>query len=151
MGELSDLKVRKLNKPGRYTAGDTLYLKVSPSGNKSWIQRLIVRGRRHDLGLGTYPLVSLAKARGKAMDNRALARSGGDPMSVKRMEELLEALPTFQELAREHIAENLHSWRNVKHRAQWLSTLETYAFPTIGPLKVKEITRIHVKKLLDPI
>ena len=151
MGELSDLKVRKLNKPGRYTAGDTLYLKVSPSGNKSWIQRLIVRGRRHDLGLGTYPLVSLAKARGKAMDNRALARSGGDPMSVKRMEELLEALPTFQELAREHIAENLHSWRNVKHRAQWLSTLETYAFPTIGPLKVKEITRIHVKKVLSPI
>ena len=151
MGELSDLKVRKLNKPGRYTAGDTLYLKVSPSGNKSWIQRLIIRGRRHDLGLGTYPLVSLAEARGKAMDNRALARSGGDPMSVKRREKLLEALPSFQELAREHIAENLHSWRNVKHRAQWLSTLETYAFPTIGPLKVKEITRIHVKKVLSPI
>ena len=79
MGELSDLKVRKLNKPGRYTAGETLYLKVSPSGNKSWIQRLIINGRRHDLGLGRYPLVSLAEARGKAIDNRALARSGRRP------------------------------------------------------------------------
>lgn len=151
MGELSDLKVRKLNKSGRYTAGETLYLKVSPAGKKSWIQRLIVGGRRHDLGLGTYPLVSLAEARGRAMDNRALARSGGDPMAVKREERLLEALPTFQELAREHIAENLHSWKNAKHGAQWLSTLETYAFPTIGALKVKEITRLHVKKVLDPI
>ena len=151
MGELSDLKVRKLNKPGRYTAGETLYLKVSPSGNKSWIQRLIINGRRHDLGLGRYPLVSLAEARGKAIDNRALARSGGDPMAVKREERLMVSVPTFAELAREHIAENLHSWRNIKHRAQWLSTLETYAFPTIGPMRVKEITRIHVKKVLDPI
>ena len=151
MGELSDVKVRKLKKPGRYTDGDTLYLKVSLSGSKSWIQRLIIKGRRHDLGLGAYPLVSLAEARGRAMDNRALARSGGDPMAVKREERLLEALPTFEELAREHIAENLHSWKNAKHGAQWLSTLETYAFPTLGSLKVKEITRIHVKKVLDPI
>ena len=151
MGELSDLKVRKLHKAGRYTAGETLYLKVSPAGKKSWIQRLIVGGRRHDLGLGRYPLVSLAEARERARDNRALARSGGDPMAVKREERLLEALPTFQELAREHIAENLHSWKNAKHGAQWLSTLETYAFPTIGPLKVGEITRLQVKKVLDPI
>ena len=148
MGELSDVKVRKLKKPGRYTDGDTLYLKVSLPGSKSWIQRLIIKGRRHDLGLGAYPLVSLAEARGRPMDNRALARSGGDSMAVKREERLLEALPTFEELAREHIAENLHSWKNAKHGAQWLSTLETYAFPTLGFLKVKEITRIHMKKVL---
>ena len=85
------------------------------------------------------------------MATGALARSGGDPMAVKREERLLEALPTFEELAREHIAENLHSWKNAKHGAQWLSTLETYAFPSLGSLKVKEITRIHVKKVLDPI
>ena len=150
MGELSDVKVRKLKKPGRYTDGDTLYLKVSPSGSKSWIQRLIIKGRRRDLGLGAYPLVSLAEARGRALDNRALARSGGDPMAVKREERLLEALPTFEELAREHIAETLHSWKNAAHGAQWLSTLETYAFPTLGSLKVKEITRIHVKKYSTP-
>ena len=151
MGGLSDVKVRKLKKPGRYTDGDTLYLKVSPSGNKAWIQRLVIGGRRRDLGLGAYPMVSLAEARGKAMDNRALARSGGDPMAAKREERLLETLPTFEELAREHIAENLHSWKNAKHRLQWTSTLETYAFPTLGSLKVKEITRMHVKKVLDPI
>jgi integrase len=151
MGELSDVKVRKLRNPGRYTDGDTLYLNVSPSGSKSWMQRLIIQGRRRDLGLGAYPLVSLAEARGKAIENRALARSGGDPMAVKREERLLESLPTFEELAREHIAENLLSWRNVKHRAQWHSSLETYAFPILGSLKVKDISRIHVKKVLDPI
>ena len=98
MSKLSDVKVRKLKMPGRHPDGDTLYLKVSPSGNKSWIQRLIINGRRRDLGLGVYPLVSLAEARGKAMDNRALARAGDDPMAMKREERLLEALPTFKTL-----------------------------------------------------
>ena len=60
-------------------------------------------------------------------------------------------VPTFEALARLHIADNLHSWKNAKHRAQWLSTLETYAFPTLRSLKVNQITRRHVAGLLAPI
>ena len=61
------------------------------------------------------------------------------------------AMPTFEALTRQHIAENSHAWRNVKHRSQWLSTLETYAFPTIGAVKVNEITRKQVVDALLPI
>ena len=140
-----------MKSPGRYSAGETLYLMVWPNGRKTWVQRLTIDGRRTDLGLGPYPAVSLAQARQKALDNRSLAKSGGNPLVVKQEDAMLSQLPTFEALARQHIAENLHSWRNAKHRAQWLSTLATYAFPTLGPLRVNEITRRHVIETLTRI
>ena len=151
MGKLSATKVHKLKKPGRHSDGETLILLVSPSGAKSWVQRIRINGQRHDLGLGGYPVVSLAQARRKAQDNRALAKSGGDPLAEKREEAMVAAMPTFEALARLHISENSHAWRNAKHRAQWLSTLETYAFPIIGAVKINEIMRRQVVDVLSPI
>ena len=149
--KLSDLKVRNLKTPGRYPDGATLYLVVWPSGSKSWVQRLTIGGRRADLGLGGYPAMSLAQARRKAQDNRALAKSGGDPLAEKREAAVVAAMPTFEALARQHITEHRHAWRNSKHAAQWLSTLEAYAFPIIGAAKVNEITRRQVVDILSPI
>ena len=65
--------------PGRHADGNGLYLFVQPSRTRSWIQRLLVRGRRRELGLGSFALVPLAEAREKALANRKLARQGGDP------------------------------------------------------------------------
>ena len=64
---------------------------------------------------------------------------------------MVAAMPAFEALARQHIAEHRHAWRNSKHAAQWLSTLETYAFPTIGTVKVNEISRRQVVDVLSPI
>ena len=149
--KLTDRQVRNYKTPGRYPDGATLYLVVWPSGSKSWVQRLTISGRRTDLGLGGYPAISLAQARRKAQENRSLARSGGNPIAEKREEAMAAAMPTFEALTRQHIAENSHTWRNAKHRAQWFSTLETYAFPTIGAVKVNEITRKQVVDALLPI
>ena len=150
----TDVAVRNVQTPGRYSAGETLYLMVWPNGSKSWVQRLTIEGRRTDLGLGAYPTVTLKEARQKARENRSLTKSGGNPLAVKQGEAMLAEIPTFESLARKHIAENLDSWKNAKHRAQWLSTLETYAFPTLRSLrslKVNQITRRHVAGLLAPI
>ena len=151
MGKLTDRSVRNLKTPGRFPDGETLYLKIWPSGAKSWVQRLVIGGRRTDLGLGAYPVVSLAQARRKAQDNRALAKSGGDPLAEKREEAMVAAMPTFEALALQHIAEHRHAWRNAKHAGQWLSTLETYAFPSIGAVKVNEVSRKQVVDALSPI
>ena len=148
MARLTDRGIRSLKTPGRHPDGETLYLVVSRSGYRSWIQRLVIRGRRHDMGLGPFPAVSLAEARQRAHNNRVLARSGGDPMSDKQA---AARVPSFETLARQHIAENSSSWRNLKHRAQWLTTLEVYAFPSLGGLRVHEITRRHVIETLTPI
>ena len=78
--------------PGRYCDGQGLYLFVQPSGTRSWVQRIAIRGRRHELGLGSTALVPLAEARAKALANRKIAREGGDPLAEKRR---AETTPTF--------------------------------------------------------
>ena len=83
MGRLTVAMVRALSKPGRYGDGGTLFLNMAPRGSKSWIQRLTVNGKRRDLGLGGWPLVTLAEARDQAFENRRLARRGGDPVADK--------------------------------------------------------------------
>ena len=143
--------VRNEKTPGRHPIGETLYLMVWPSGSKSWVQRISIKGERKDIGLGPHPPVSLAQARQKAGENRTIVKSGGDPLAAKREEARLAETPTFEQLARQHIAQNRLSWKNIKHRAQWESTLKTYAFPKIGALKVNEIDRKHVVEVLAPI
>ena len=56
---------------------------MDPSGARQWVQRLVIRGRPRMLGLGGYPLVSLAEARNAAFVNRQRARAGGDPLAEK--------------------------------------------------------------------
>ena len=70
MGKLSALAAKAMSKPGRHGDGDGLYLNIAPSGSKSWVQRIVVDGRRRDIGLGPYPAVSLARARSIAHNNR---------------------------------------------------------------------------------
>ena len=70
---------------------------------------------------------------------------------MKREAEALAKTPTFEALARRHIAENSDSWRNAKHRAQWLSSLATYVFPSLGSKRVDEISRRDVIETLSPI
>ena len=151
MGKLTDRAIRSLEAPGRHSDGDALYLVIYPSGAKNWVQRLVIQGQRHDLGLGPCPTVFLASARQKAMENRTLVKPGGNPLAVKRETEALAKTPSFEALARRHIAENSDFWRNAKHRAQWLSSLATYAFPSLGSTRVDEISRRNVIETLSPI
>ncbi len=83
--KLTAVAARKLSKPGRYADGNGLYLLVKQSGAKTWILRLVINGRRTDMGLGSFDLVSLAEAREKALEHRKLARAGGDPVADKKM------------------------------------------------------------------
>ena len=122
---------------------------VSPSGDKNWVQRLVIQGRLHDLGLGPYPAVSLARQ--KSLEDRTLVKSGGNPLAVKREAEVLAKTPSFEAMARRHIAENSDSWGNAKHRARLLSSLATYVFPSLGSLRVGEISRRDVIEILSHI
>ena len=146
-GKLSDRIARTLSKPGRYSDGSTLYLVVAPGGSKQWVQRLSVGGKQKDIGLGGYPVVEIKEAREKAQANRAQARSGVDSLLERRR----AAVPTFRDLAAQHIEALRPSWRNAKHAAQWGSTLAAYTYPFIGNRLVDQVTRADVIGLLSPI
>ena len=144
---LSAARVRTEKRVGRHADGNGLYLVVEPSGNKRWIQRLFIRGRRTDLGLGGWPLVSLAEARERAIENRKTARSGGDPLAEKRN----ASVPTFSEAADRVIALNAPTWRHPKTEVQWRSSLKTYAYPYLADVPVDEIDGADVLGALAPI
>ncbi|MFN7611574.1 MAG: tyrosine-type recombinase/integrase, partial [bacterium] len=133
---------------GRYEDGNGLGLVVSANGARRWLQRIIIQGKRRDLGRGSFDLVPLAEARAKAVANRKLARSGGDPLAEKREK---AATPTFAEATGLFLAGKEVGFRNPKHRQQWRNTLDTYAFGKIGHLRVNEITVQDVLRVLAPI
>ena len=134
--------------PGRHADGNGLYLFVQPSGTRSWIQRLLVRGRRRELGLGSLALVPLAEAREKALANRKLARQGGDPLAEKRRS---QGIPTFAEAAARLLEQKRAGWRNPRHPREWISSLRRFAFPRIGKMPVSEVTSADVLEILTPI
>ncbi len=145
---LSAVFVRQVSNPGRYGDGHGLYLLVQPNGSKQWIQRLTIRGKRTDMGLGGASCITLAEAREAALENKRLARAGGDPLQAKRE---AHAVLTFAEAARKVYEIHKPTWRNAKHAAQFISTLETYAFPKMGVRKVAEVSTSDVLAVLQPI
>ncbi len=156
MERLTALKAKALVKPGRHGDGDGLYLSISHSGSKSWVQRIVVNGRRRDLGLGPYPAVSLAKARLFAQENRSAVAEGRDPVAEKQRERdairnPAPSIPTFSEAAARVIELRRPTWSNPKHAAQWQATLETYAFPVVGCKPVDAVTVADVLDVLTPI
>ena len=134
--------------PGRHCDGNGLYLYVQKTGTRSWIQRLVIRGRKRELGLGSVQLVSLAEAREQAFANRKLARAGGDPLAEKRR---LVGVPTFAEAARRVVEQKRAGWRSAAHARNWFRTLEIHAFPRIGNVAVSEVTSADVLEILTPI
>ena len=140
--------VRNVSRPGRYCDGNGLYLDVRPTGSRGWIQRLTIRGRRTELGLGGYPLVSLKEAREKAFANRKMAREGGDPLSEKRR---AKSVPTFAEAARKLRDQLSPGWRSPYHAQLWLKSLERHAFSRIGQTPISEVTSGDVVGILAPI
>ncbi len=136
-------------KPGRHADGNGLYLEVDPSGARRWLLRLVIQGKRRDIGLGSASLVSLAEAREQAVAMRKLARAGGDPLAERRREQ--RVVPNFESAARTCHAEHKDSWKNGKHADQWLTTLEAHVFPMIGTMTVDRIGTPEVRDCLLPI
>ena len=145
---LSDRAVKAATVPGRLFDGHGLFLFVTPSGAKCWKQRITVNGRRQELGLGPYPVVTLREARDKALANLRMVDDGLNPKVERRR---ARGIPTFAELARADFEHRKAGWRNAKHAAQWIGTLEEFAFPWLGDRTVDNITVDDVFRVLSPI
>ncbi|MGG7603564.1 tyrosine-type recombinase/integrase [Massilia sp. BKSP1R2A-1] len=153
---LTAAAVSRAKEPGYYPDGGGLYLQVSSSGTKSWIFRYSRGGKERHMGLGPFHTIGLAQAREYARGHRATLLAGGDPLELKKGEQLAGQLEraksmTFDDCAASYIATHRGSWKNQKHAAQWESTLATYASPIIGSLPVASVDTPLVVKVLQPI
>lgn len=140
----------RLRAPGRYADGGGLYLIVGPTGSKAWALMVMRNGKRRELGLGSLLAVSLEAARAKAAAIRADIARGLDPTTARDQQQR-EAMPgiTFQQVAEQYLAAHSGKWRNEKHRGQWVSTLQNYAYPTLGNRPVASIDVQDVLKVLQ--
>ena len=149
--QLSAAFVKTVTQPGRYgdgRGGHGLSLLVKPTTtrrlSKTWAQRLQVDGRAVNIGLGSYPVVTLADARKKALANRRTVAQGADPRG--------SGIPTFAEAVDKVIAIHRDSWRSgSKSEAQWRASLRDYAAPRVGDKRVDQITTADVLSVLVPI
>lgn len=136
MGKLTALKVKNA-KAGRHGDGAGLFLVVRPEGSKAWVLRVQCNGKRRDFGLGGADVLPLIEAREKAAEWRKLAKAGRDPSLEAKREEI--EIPTFERAAQQYHDNVKGGWKNPKHRAQWVQTLKTYAYPILGKRRVNAI------------
>jgi integrase len=152
---LSAAKVKSVKKPGYYLDGRGLYLQVRNKTSKSWLLKYSIDKRPRAMGLGSAFDFSLAEAREQRDELRKLIKRGVDPLEQKAADKAkkIEAAKaiTFRAAATRFIASKRKGWKNEKHAAQWLATLEAYAFPVIGDLPVQAVDTGLVMKILDPI
>ena len=147
--KLSAVRVKALKAPGKYEDGGGLRLVVGTNGNKHWVVRVTVAGRRLERGLGAYPDITLEAARDAASKARKAAEANLDIRTEERREAL--ASMTFREMFRITLAQREKQLSNAKHLKQWTSTMEAYVFPAIGSTPVADVSTAQVLKILSPI
>ncbi|MGG7055469.1 tyrosine-type recombinase/integrase [Nitrosomonas sp. ANs5] len=159
MRRIQNLTARKcetIKEPGYYADGQNLYLQVSKALSKSWLFIYKFQGRKHEVGLGGYPDISLAVARDGAARWRKVLIAGDNPIEIKREQEYKKHCsridnPTFAQCANKFIESHQAGWKNPKHAQQWKNTLDHYVLPIIGNLQVKQIDTGLVMRVLEPI
>lgn len=159
MGKLNPKQVENLSDPGSYEDGDGLRLVVKAAGGKSWVLRYQFAGKRRDMGLGSYPEISLKAARFALAEQRRLMASGTDPMAARDAErerqqeaqrQRLARRVTFEKLTTDYIAAHGVQW-SAEWLQGWRSKMERYAFPVLGKMAATDIQTEHVLKVLQPI
>jgi len=156
--ELTAAEVRRLVEPGTYAVGGCagLMLVVRATGARSWILRARVGNRRRDFGLGGFPTVTLADARADGRALRKKLAEGIDPVAERQVARAAHVAAqakrvTFREAAERYHQDKAGEFRSVKHRNDWLSSLERHAFPHLGDVPVADVELAHVLKALEPI
>ncbi|CAN7590834.1 tyrosine-type recombinase/integrase [Variovorax sp. LjRoot175] len=148
--------IARIAEPGYYSDGGNLFLQVSKTGTKSWIFRYGRDGKKREMGLGPQQLISLAKAREKALQCRLQLLEGLDPIAQRQALQDADRTAaaqriTFKQCAEKLIESKRPGWKNAKHVQQWENSLARYAYPHIGDLQASEINTAAVRKCLDPI
>lgn len=152
---LTALKVQKLTEPGMYNDGFGLYLKIGPTGGKSWVYRYKHNKKERHMGLGPVRVVSLQNARNIALRHQQTLLRGEDPLQLRRQAVAQNKLEqsrakTFDDCFGEFYTCNAKKWNNPKHLEQ-INSIRERLKKQIGSLPVQDIGIEVVKGVLMPI
>lgn len=146
----------------RYGDGRGLWLMVDPNGRKTWAFLYTINKKRRHMGLGSVDHLTLDQARDEALRLRGLVKRGIDPLAVKEAERAAnlgiapvavaaKRAPTFDEVVEKVLPQRTAKMTNEKAKAQWRSTLETYAYPKLKGMPVDRITPSDLAGILEAL
>ncbi len=146
MHRLSARAAATLKKPGAYADGAGLYLRIQGETSRSWVYIFHLSGRRREMGLGSPPGVSLARARERAQSARESVADGIDPIASKRVR---RDTPTFGDLADAFIEDRKSTVRSDKSIARWKRAIGPAGYArNLRDLKVDQIQTEDVLPVL---
>lgn len=154
--ELTDMAVKaakKQDKQYKLTDGKGLYLLVTPTGGKLWRFDYSFDAKRKTLSFGSYPEITLNKAREKRDEARSLVANGIDPSADKKQKEVvkaLERLNTFEAVTRQWFEDHKANW-STDHATRLMRRLEADIFPLIGNKPITEIKRKDLTTILQAV
>lgn len=152
--KLTSKGVDALTEAGRHSDGGGLYLAIDGEGaaqRRRWLYLYQWGGKRREMGLGGFPVVTLKAARIARDDAERLLRDGVDPIAARAASKNDPVrVPTFGEVADDLIASLESQWRNDKHRWQWSHTLTVYA-KALRAMPVDQVSTVDVLAVLTPL
>jgi integrase len=163
--DLTAREVAALKEPGTHRVSANLYLQVTASvaadgdpGSvvRSWLYRYKAGDKRPEMGLGSYPEISLAEARRHVAEHQNQRRDGVDPRAAKAAQQQAAQVErakatTFEQAAQAYIRSHRAGWKSPKSLAAWEGTLRDYAYPVIGKLPVGAVDTTLVLRVVEPI
>jgi integrase len=154
--KLTAIQVTRAKRPGYYSDGGGLFLRVGPTGAKSWAFRFADAGKRHEMGLGPCHTISLVEARQKAQDARKLRLEHVNPIEARRSAQAQDKAPrvkamTFRQCAEAFIEAHRAGWSGRRQATQWTNSLTNSAFPIMGELPVAVVELAHVLAAIEPM
>lgn len=150
---LSDVKVRNLTAPGRYTDGGGLYLQVGPKGGRYWRMKYRFGGKEKLLAFGVYPVVGIKQAREQRFYAKQALSRGEDPGALKKAakQQVDEAASiSLQAVAEEWLQHQAGRWE-ANTLARTRASLQADVFARIGALPMSEITTRQVMDVVKDI
>ncbi|MEO6610490.1 MAG: integrase arm-type DNA-binding domain-containing protein [Aestuariivirga sp.] len=148
MPKLTVKQIEALKEPGRYSDGQNLYLKITPSGTKNWVLFYRFGTKRREMGIGSLSQVTLAEARKRALNALQKIASGVDPLDDKIA--LKRAGQTFGSFADAYLELHRDKFKSETHIHQWEKTLSDYCASLRG-IAIADVDTEAVLKVLRPL
>jgi integrase len=147
---LTQLEAKNLSK-GKHADGQGLWLVKHDRARGKWVVRLVLHGRRREMGLGRWPDVSIAEARDRAEGARRVARGGLDPIHERLKAKRAGRPLTLKEAVEGCFEARKAQLKNDGLAGRWMSPLAVHIIPKIGSCPVGHIDQHVLKEILAPI
>jgi len=136
---------------GKHADGQGLWLWKSDKARGSWVLRLVMQGKRREMGLGRWPDVSIAEARAKASDARKAVRDAVDPLEERRRAKVPITHLTVKKAVEGCFQAKQAELKGDGKAGRWMSPMNVHVFPKIGKLPIEKLDQHELVKLLEPL